>query len=279
MIKKSDNNTRSTPLREALAQRKPHRKEIPTEDLPGLEKQKIVLQVLRSAETNEALALAYTLRDKAAKQTPALRDDEKFFEDLKIVAHLFLACRDSAEPDAYPAFPSAEWMQEKLHAAELGVLLNRYNGFVGEVFPGGAETLIEPHKLVALLDMLAEHASTDVPNEALARFSHEMLVEVAVRAAVLLKDAKDENVDLRARLDVLSSAGVVYPEEGGEADAGTLSAFAVRLLASDPGNDLLAESAERVRTKRDAELVMSMLGWKEGASLWKHVLGEDEKNG
>lgn len=279
MIKKSDNDTRVTPLREALAQRKPHRKEIPTDDLPGLQKQRLVLQILRSAEHNESLALAYTLRDRASKDQPALRDDEAFFDHLKKVAHLFLATRDAAEPNAYPAFPSAEWMQERLHPSELGVLLNLYNGFVGEVFPGGAETLIEPHKLTALLDMLAEHASTDVPNEALARFSHEILVEVVVRAAVLLKDAKTENVDLRARLGVLSSAGVVYPEEGGEADAGTLSAFAVRLLASDPGNDLLAEAAERVRTKRDAELVMSMLGWKEGTPLWRHVIGEVEKNG
>lgn len=278
MIKKNDDAQRETPLRRALAERKPHRKEIPTDDLPGIEGNRLVLQVLKTAEHNEALALAYTLRDRAAKQTPALRDDEPFFGQLKKIACLFLACRDAKEPDDYPAFPNAEWMQEKIHPAELTTLLNHYNSFVGEVFPGGADALIEPHRLVALLDMLAEHADSDVPNAALARFEHVMLVEVVVRAAVLLKDAKTENADLRHRLGVLGSAGVVYPEDGGDPDAGALSNFAVRLLAADPENVALAESAERVRTRRDAELVMAMLGWKEGSQAWRRVIGEDEKS-
>lgn len=275
MINKPDHERHETPLRSMLAQRKPHRKEIETSDLPGIQGQKLVLQVLRNSEHNEALALAYTMRDRAAKQTPALRDDEDFFKGLKIVAHLFLACRDAAEPDAYPAFPSADWMQEKIHPAELTILLNRYNGFVGDVFPGGRDVLLESHKLLALLDLLAEHADSDVPNDALARFSHEMLVEVVVRAAVLLKDAKDEIAEMQRREEALASAGVKYPEEGDAVDAGTLSTFAVRLLAREPENDVLTLAAERVRTSRDAELVMSMLGWKEGSPAWRDVLGEE----
>lgn len=275
MIKKTDNDTRTTPLREALAQRKPHRREIDTSDLPGLEKQKLVLQILRSAEHNEALAWAYTLRDRLAKKEAALRDDEALFGQLKKIAHLFVACRDAAEPDSYPAFPHPDWMQEKFHPAELQTLLNRYNSFVAEVFPGGADELIEPHKLVALLDLCAEHADSDIPNEALARFEHVMLVEVVVRAAVMLRDANRQNADMTARLDVLASAGVTYSEEVGEADAGSLSNFAIRLLAEEPQNDVLALAAERVRTQRDAELAMSMLGWKEGSQAWRRVLGEE----
>jgi hypothetical protein len=275
MKNKTDHEKHETPLRKTLAERAPHRKTIDASDLAGVEKQSIVLQVLRNAEQNEALALAYTMRDRASKNVPALRDDEEFFNDLKIVAHLFLSCRDSAEPDAYPAFVSPEWMQEKIHKAELETLLAHYNAFVAKVFPGGADTLTEPEKVVALLRMLAEHASTDIPNEVLARWAHVMLVELVVRAAVLLKDAEDENAVMRTRLEGLAVAGVVYPEDGVEADVGALSNFAIRLMAAEPGNDLLHVSAERVRTARDAEIVMSMLGWKEGSQAWRRVLGEE----
>ncbi len=274
MIKRPDNDSKKTSLRDRLADRKPHRKPVDADDIAGVQGEKVVLQVLRNSEQNEALALAYTLRDRAAKNQPALASDDKFFESLRIVAHLFVACRDAAEPDAYPAFVSPEWMQEKLHAHELQTLLNRYNAFVGEVFPGGVDTLIEPHKLVALLDLCAEHESDDIPNAALARFSHEVLCEIVIRAAVLLRDAKNEAVELRARLDVLASAGMVYDEATGTAD-GTISNFAVRLLAEEPRNDLLAAACERVRTQRDAELAMSLLGWKEGSPSWRRVLGEE----
>jgi hypothetical protein len=275
MIKRSDNETKETGLRRKLADRKPFRKTIETDDIAGVDLEKLVLQVLRNSEQNEALALAYTLRDRAAKVQPALASDDKFFEGLRIVAHLFVACRDAAEPDAYPAFVSPEWMQEKLHPHELQTLLNRYNAYVGEVFPGGADTLVEPHKLVALLDLCAEHEHDDIPNAALARFSHEVLVEVVIRAAVLLRDAKNDAVEMRARLDVLASAGVVYDEERGAVVDGTISNYAVRLMAEEPRNDVLAAAAERVRTQRDAELVMAMLGWKEGTPSWRRVLGEE----
>lgn len=275
MRTKSDNGAHATSLRTKLSDRPPHRKTIEVADMPGISGEKITIQLLRSGEHNEALALAYTLRDRAAKKEPALAQDDGFFEGLRVVAHLFLATRDAAEPDDYPAFPSADWIAEHLHTHEIQTLLRHYNLFVGEVFPAGSENLVETAKLIALLEMCAEHAGTDAPNLALARFTHEVLVECLIRAAVLYADVVAEGAELRARVAAMSSAGVAYDEEGETADAGMLSNFAVRLLAEEPRNNVLALAIERVRTRRDAEIVMAMLGWAEGSPSWRRVLGEE----
>lgn len=262
-------------LEEQLKARKPHRKALDlVEQIPGITSGKVVVQVLRKSQHSVALEAAYRRLDKKAENVPALKEDRDYVTDLRNIATLHIAIRDAKDPDGYPAFLSPEWMEEHLTPHELSFLLNAYNQFVGEVYPGGSDHL-EPHKLIALLELCAEHAGTDIPNTALLSFTREMLAEVVVRAALLVVDAKAEAVEATAKVHVLLSAGVVPPEDGQEPADDALSAYAVRLIAADHENDILVAAAERVRTKRDAEIVMAMLGWKEGSQAWRRVLGEE----
>jgi hypothetical protein len=270
------NSSTLTPLQQKLAARKPHRKTIDLPGVPGIDGEKVTLQILRKGEASFALAAAYARVDKHAEKIPALRDDKDFVGDLKTIAVLHQAVRDAKDPDACPAFVSPEWMEERLAPAELSALLSAYNAFVAEVYPAGTQHL-EPHRLLALLELCAENAGTDIPNEAMLTFSREVLAEMVVRAAVLWKEARDAAVEAEGKLARLVNAGVVPPEEGAEEGDGNLSVYAIRLMARDHGNDLLALSAPRIRTARDAALAMTMLGWKEGSPAWRAVLGEESE--
>lgn len=275
----SDPTLPKTELQKKIEARKPHEKKISLRGFPGLEKDEIVLRVLRKGEAGRALASALARVDELAKLVPALKDDAGFVREQKTIAMLFAAARDAKDPVDLPAFVSPAWMEQHFDTPEFDYLLRAYNRFAGEAHPGGSQHL-EPGKLLALLDWIANESDSDAINDELLLFQNEILCEILIRAAVFYRDAKNEAAAERQKIEALAAAGFVPPDdgEGIVAVSETLSNFATRLLAQEPTNDLLANAATRIRTARDAELVMALLGWTEGSPSWRRVLGEEGGN-
>jgi hypothetical protein len=267
---------RKTALQEQIEARRPHQKKIALQGFPGLEKNEIVLRLLRKGEANAALAFSHGWLDRLCEKNPTLRENKKFVEDLTTISFLYSASRDASDPDGLPAFLSPDWMEKNFESPEFDYLLRVYNAFVGEVHRGGSQHL-GPGKLLDLLEWIAARADQDAINDELLLFQHDMLAEALIRAAVLWKDATNEALEIRQRLNALAAAGFVPADDENamSAIAETLSIHGTRLLAEDHANDVLANAAPRIRTARDAELAMSMLGWKEGSPSWRRVLGEE----
>lgn len=265
-----------TELQKKIEARKPHEKKISLRGFPGLEKDEIILRVLRKGEAGKALASALARVDELAKHVPALKEHPGFVKEQTNIALLFAATRDAKDPVDLPAFVSPAWMEQHFDTPEFDYLLRTYNRFAGEAHPGGAQHL-EPGKLLALLDWIANESDGDAINDELLLFQNEILCEILIRAAVFYRDAKNEAAAERQKIEALAAAGFVPPDdgEGLAAVSETLSIFATRLLAQEPANDMLVNAMTRIRTARDAELAMSMLGWTEGSPSWKRVLGEE----
>lgn len=262
-------------LQSKLEARAPHQKLVPLgRSIPGVDGESVMIRLLRKGPQNDALEAALARIDKLAEKTPALRSEDAWVAEQKTIARLFAACRDAKDPDGLPAFASPEEMEKNLYTAEFDFLLNAYNALARETHPQGADHL-DPEKLVALLDMCAEHASSDLPNQILLGFSREILVETLVRAAVLRRDALDDARSAVEVLDRMKQAGFVPPDERAEDETDDISPIGARLLAEDPNDDSLAVVATKIRTHRDAAVLMAYKGWAEGSASWRRVMGEE----
>ncbi len=261
-------------LQAKLEARAPHQKLVPLgKAFPGIDGEAVTIRLLRKGAQNDALEAALSRIDKLAEKSPALKHDDGFVRELKTIARLFAACRDAKDPNGLPAFPSPEFMERNLSTQEFDFLLNAYNAFDREIHPEGADHL-DPEKLVGLLDTCAEHASSDLPNQILLGFSREILAEMVVRGALLRRDALEDARAANEVLDRMKSAGFVPPDERAENETDDISPIGARLLAEDPNDDLLATMATKIRTRRDAALLMAYKGWKEGPA-WRRVMGEE----
>lgn len=265
-----------TELQTKIEARKHHERRVPLKGFPGLEKDAVVVRLLRKSDTNDALAATHFRIARLCEASPSLRESKDFVKDQETISLLFSAYRDVKDPSGMPAFFSPDWMEKHFDGAEISYLLRTYNAFAAEVHPDGSQHL-GPDKLEPFLDWIASQEDTDAINDELLLFSPVMLGEALIRAAVLVRDARREAVEARQRLELLAAHGFVPPDdgEGLSAVSETLSIFATRLLAIVPQNDFVANSAPRIRTGRDAELVMTMLGWVEGSPDWRRVLGEE----
>jgi hypothetical protein len=269
--------TEQTSLQKKLAARKPHRKEFAIDALPGIDGGKIVFEILRNAGSTHALTTAYRLRDDDKKKHPDIADNKEHFNGLYTIAQLFVATRDADKPDAFPAFVSPQWMREHLQNHEITYLINLYNKFVGEIYPGGIEKLDSTEKLVEFARMIAAQWKTDLSDVALANFSHEVLAECFIRMCCIWSDLDQENETIRGENLSLRAAGVVPKEEEAAAEGGELSVYAVRLLAETAQStqgDLVAAAANDITTRQQAIVAMRMLGWVDTSPSWKRVIAD-----
>lgn len=271
-------------LAQKLEARKPQRKTVDIDGLPGIDNGKIAFEILRNSGTTRALTVAYAMRDedstgkddkgKRYPSHPAVAEHKGHLENLHTIANLHLASRDPDDPER-PAFPSARWMRDHLQNHEIEYLTNLYNRFVAENYPGGIEKLESTEKLVEFAHMVAANWKNDLPDSALAHFSHEVLVECFIRMCVIWEELGQENEQLRAENLSLRAAGVVPKEEEADPEDGALSVYAVRLLAETAQTsqgDSIANAASRIFTKQQAIVAMSMLGWVEGSPSWERVI-------
>jgi hypothetical protein len=269
--------TQKTKLQSQLEARKPHRKAFDIDALSGVDNGKIVFDVLRNEDTTNALKTAYALQKEDAKDTPQIVDNQKHFAGLLVIATLYHAARDADKPDEMPAFVSPQWMRKYLGNHELDYLVNLYNRFVGEVYPGGIDKLESTEKLLNFARTIAAQWKTDLPDVALADFSHEVLVEIFIRMCVIWADLEDACKERQAMIESLRASGVRPKEEEAQGDGENLSVYAVRLLAETANSkqgDLLSNAAGRIHTKQQVEVAMSMLGWSETSPAWKRVIAD-----
>lgn len=269
-------------LAQQLESRKPQRTTVDVEGLPGIVNCKIAFEILRNSGTTRALTMAFAMRDedstgkgedgKKYPSHPSVSDHSAHFNNLHTIATLHLASRDPDDVDR-PAFPSARWMRDNLQNFEIEILQNRYNLFVAENYPGGKDKLESTEKLTEFAAMVAANWNNDLPDVALAQFSHEVLVECFIRLCVIWEDLGRENSAIRDENLSLRAAGIVPVEEDPDSD-GTLSVYAVRLLAETAQStqgDIVANAAGDIHTKQQAIVAMKMLGWTEGSPSWVRV--------
>jgi hypothetical protein len=284
------NDKHTNKLQAQLEARKPHRKLYELgQDIPGIADGKIVFEVLRNSGMTRALVIAYRLRDedstgkdekgkKASEHHhPAIADNEKHFNGLLTIATLYVASRDADDPDALPAFPSARWMRDNLQNHELDYLIHLYNKFVGEVYPGGIDKLESTEKLLNFVRMVAANWKNDIPDVALANFSHEALTECFIRLCAIWADTDQENTELRTMNESLIASGVVPKDEESASENGDLSVYAVRLLAetaTTKQGDIVNLAAYDIVTKQQAIVAMRMLGWSEKSRSWQNVIAD-----
>lgn len=268
-----------------LEQRAPQRKTVDIE-LPGVDGGKIMFEILRNSGSTRALTIAYKMRDEDTTgkgddgskfpSHPAVGEHKGHLADLHTIAQLYLAARDPEDP-IRPAFPSPRWMRDQLQNHEIETLLNRYNGFVAENYPGGIEKLQSTDALVEFAKMVADNWKNDLPDAALAGFSHEVLVECFIRMCVIWDELGRENEALRGENLSLRAAGVLPKEEDPDPEDGALSVYAVRLLAetsqTSQGDGVL-NAANDIQTKQQAIVAMKMLGWDEGRPAWLRVIAD-----
>jgi hypothetical protein len=271
--------TEQTSLQKKLAARKPHREtiDLPADMFPGIEGGKVVFEILRSGKSADTLVQAFGLRDKDAKKHPAMADHAGHFNGLHVITQLHAALRDVDKPDEMPAFVSPEWMQQYLHNHEITTLINIYNKLVAKIYPGGIEKLDSTEKLVDFARMIAAQWKTDLPDVALANFSHEVLAECFIRMCCIWSDLSQENETIRGENLSLRAAGVVPKEEEAAVEHGELSIYAVRLLAETAQStqgDLVAAAANDITTRQQAIVAMRMLGWVDTSASWKRVIAD-----
>lgn len=268
-----------------LENRKPQRKTFDVV-VPGIEGGKIAFEILRHSGTTRALTSAFAMRDedstgrdkegKRYPSHPAVADHKGHFDNLHTIATLHLASRDPDDVDR-PAFPSARWMRDNLQNHEIEYLTNKYNRFVAENYPGGIDKLESTEKLVEFAHMVAANSKNDLPDSALADFSHEVLVECFIRLCKIWEELGQENDALRNENLSLRAAGVVPREEDPDGEDGSLSVYAVRLLAETANSkqgDAVVNAAPRIMTKQQAMVAMDMLGWTEGSPSWLRVIAD-----
>lgn len=273
-------------LAQQLENRKPHRKTFDVDGLPGIENGKIAFEILRNSGTTRALTVAYAMRDEDSKgrdesgkrypHHPDVAHHKAHFDNLHTIAMLHLGSKDPDDPDR-PAFPSARWIRDNLQNHEIEYLTNLYNQYVGEIHPGGIDKLESTEKLLEFARMVYENWKNDLPDLALANFSHEVLVECFIRICVVWAELDRENEAIRSENLSLRAAGVVPKEEESDPEEGALSVYAVRLLgetAQTTQADLVANAASRIHTKQQAEVAMSILGWTEESASWQRVIAD-----
>jgi hypothetical protein len=274
-------------LAKALEDRKPHRKVFENLDIPGIDGGKICFQLPRNDGTTRSLTVAYKMREEDSTgktengekvaSHPDIAGNEKHFNGLHTIATLYHVSRDPEKPDDFPAFPSPRWMRQNLQNHEIAYLTNLYNSFVAEVHPGGIDKLESTDKLLDFSRMCAANWKNDLPDLALANFSHEVLAECIIRLAVVWEELDRENKTIVAENLSLRAAGVVPKEEDPDPEDGALSVYAVRLLAETTNSkqgDAVNNASRRIVTKQQAMVAMDMLGWIEGSPAWERVIAD-----
>lgn len=156
-----------------------------------LEGSKIAFRVLSKAEVDRATSEAHAslLRLYGTKDAldGALAVDPSILEDERVVQLLSMSCRDASDTSK-PAFPSARWMSENMTPAELAVLLHRHNEVMKNA--GTLVFQLSDETIEALAARCAMFSETDAPDVGMLRLTREVLVEVAIRFAMKLQQAR-----------------------------------------------------------------------------------------
>lgn len=156
---------------------------------------KVKVRVVTKAEQDLALVGAHKYAEERTKAAPQAAKDPDILEDAKAAFIAFAACRDSADPDKFPAFLSPEWMLEHLTTDEVGYLVSLANEVRAKESPSPIS--ISDEMMDGLSELCAQHVSDQIPEAVLAPFSREYLTHAFVMLSA-------RNVDLRRQVVELS---------------------------------------------------------------------------
>lgn len=114
------------------------------------------------------------------------------------IAYLMHAVCLQPERDV-PVFQSGKWMCERLTPDEVSVLLNHYQEIVE--LSGPIDLDLSTERIEGLAASLAATAGTSEPNLQLMAFTRHQVVEICIREALLLKEARSEIARLKEELE------------------------------------------------------------------------------
>lgn len=137
-------------------------------------------------ELDDALVMAHRYVTEKAKDCPEAAADRDLLGNAKVAYAMHAACRD-IERDM-PAFPSGRWLIKNTTTDELAVLLNHYQEILR--ISGPVDLDLSTERIEGLAALLVNYADSDAPNMALMAFTREQVGEIAIRLAMLLKEAR-----------------------------------------------------------------------------------------
>ena len=149
-------------------------------------------------EINDATDAALKVRKALVTSLPEAHarqfiDDPTFLEDIKVSEIVWRSCRNATDHEAH-AFPSAQWMRERLTNDELAALNSLYDATCLKMMTS-REPMSDEDRF-RLVHACAVASWTDAPDMALARVPHHVLSDLFVWLSKKYTDGRDPSPEV-----------------------------------------------------------------------------------